>query len=297
MNGTVTRGVILRRGHAERFAIGSRERHDRLDRTFAKAGLSDDDGPLEILQSAGNHFTAAGTGSIDQDHHRILPVALFVVSPNPVGSDLSGTGPSLSSKHHRSRRDKFADDVDGGVQQTSRIVPEVQDKCFHSLLFKVIESSRQFSRRRFIELEEPGVSNFVWFRQLAVQKMNIDQRVLFEDFAHHFQLQQLLGGGTVQGELEFFSRFATEQIDRFRQTDVLGQNAVDFQYLIPGQHAGAGGGTVFPDRDDGQGLVLRRDGDADAFVSARSVALQLLVNFGGEELAMRVEIPQHSLKR
>ena len=57
------------------------------------------------------------------------------------------------------------------------------------------------------------------------------------------------------------------------------------------------GGTVFPCRDDGEHLILRRDCDPDPFVGAVGVTLQLVEDLWLHELRMRVERRKHALER
>ena len=151
--GAIARRIELGGGQFE--AGGSRpEREDALHGAFAVGPSADDGGTVVVLKRTGQDFAGTGTVAVNQDIDRQSPPGRAACRQRlclPLGSPASGNDQSLV--------DEPLGDLDGHVEQTTGVAPEVEHQDPHALIGKRGQGPVDLLGRGFLEARELEVAD------------------------------------------------------------------------------------------------------------------------------------------
>ena len=293
MDDLFARRVVLRGGEAQSRAVW--KLHNVLHRTFSERRFAHKNRPAQILQRAGYDFGTAGAAFV-HEHGERKARTLFRGARGRIimllRSDASLCGNDLCIG-----RQKLRADIDRHVQESARIISEIEHQRLHATLLQVIERLPQFLRGRFVKLNQADVTDLERTAQIRVEYSGPLYALHFDLCPFEGEIFDLFGGGTQNRQRHFLPNGAAQEVDRILQLHFFGRVSVDPQNLIAGKNARLCRRRVFHWCDDSEQPPLHRDLNAKAVEPAARVVLHVLEVIRLHELAVWIERGEHAFQR
>src|SRR5947208_2524064 len=153
---------------------------------------------------------------------------------------------------------KFIGNANAFVQQSTRILPQIEDETFQ--VSELIEGFLNFFFRRLIEAGNVHVADAG-----ANQEMQIDA-VARNLVAHDCELDRLLRAFTKNRNMDGRSLGPLQQVGDITGIHVVGRLAIDGDNYVARVYAGAIGRGAGEGRDHNDFVVARADGHAYAVI-------------------------------
>ena len=167
------RRVIARRRQPQRSVLA--ERHDRLHGALAERARADQRRALVILQGAGHDFRRRRRAAIDEHHQRFaarqIAAGLGVEALRLVGRAAAG-------RDDLAPVDERVDDVDRLVEQSARIVAQIQDVALElvgrNLAMQLVHRALQAVLGLLGELSDADVAD-VAVLDMRAHRLDVDE--------------------------------------------------------------------------------------------------------------------------
>ena len=266
---------------------------------------TDDHGAFVVLQCAGDDLGRRRRTTVDQDHQRdgldghrqvlqwIVLVAAQVVFTAGDVLALGILGATIRGHDRRLRRQEDRRDTDSGIEQTTRIVAQVEYQAFDRLRLAVLADEHLFQvanhvrRRFFLELGNTQVA-ISRLDDLGLDALNLDL------VPGEREVEQLRLALTGDGQLDGGLRLAAHLLDCIGQRQALDRRVVDLDDQIAGLDTRAIGGRILYGGHHFDEAVLGADFDTQTAELALRADLQILERVGVQIGGVRVEVGQHA---
>ena len=249
---------------------------------------------------ARHDFGSRGGGRVDENHHRHglhdggqLRECLDGVARTVVGFDrlerVVGLRRSpLGRDDVRVVRQEGCGNADGRLQETARVVAQVENESFEvARFFKLDESGGQLFGRTLLELCDADVAEVVG-ELLHFHGLGFDHGTFeVERDGLHFTFASDL-------ETDLRLRFAAHQLDGIREGQFGRRFAVDTGDDVARANAGTRCGRIVDRGNDAHAGRVFGDLDAEAAEGALRCFVHVLESFDVEVARMRVETAHHA---
>ena len=292
------RRVVARRGQLDA-GIWAQRTHG-LHRALAKGLGAHDGGALVVLQGARDDLRSRGRAFVDQHHQRHLldrcgqcldriDTTAGVELGRCAESGLALGQLAVGGHHHHIGRQEGGRNGDGGVEQTTGVVAQIEHQALQVrvLLVELVDLAHKVFHRAFLELRDahPAVTGL---HHLGFDRLGLD-----------------LGAGDGDGETAAFVLaqdgqrhlgvgLAAHALDRFVQRQAFDGGVVDLGDQVIGFEAGLVSGRALDGRDDADQPVFLRDLDADTDELAAGAFLEFLEGLLVEVLRVRIQARDHA---
>jgi hypothetical protein len=248
---------VLRDGELQLGAVVVVEQH--LHRALAVGLLADDHAAVEVLDRAGDDLGGRGRARVDQHRQR------QVIGAGELGALLLALLAGVTDGgDQRAAVDEDVRDAHRLVEQTARVVAQVEDPALRALAPQLLHAAPHLRRHFLRELLQPQVAD------VAGEHARLDVGDA-DDVAHQIVRGVGVDAGARDGHRDLGLRVAAQPVHRLGQRQVDGRLVIDLDDVIARLEAGAGRRGVAGDQADHRQHVLvgllvlaHADDDADA---------------------------------
>ena len=255
------------------------QRENGLHGALAERSLSDNQGPVPVLEGAGHDFSCTGRPLVHKYYHGHVGVHDTVFA----GVAFGLLGAALGAHNHVAPfQEQFAN-LDGLVQESTRIVAHVQNQLFHALLLQVLQGVFHIAQGLVAEGGKLDIADVVSDHPVIGHGMN-------HDFGTgNGKVHQLGYALALDRDGHVCADLSAEFAYGVVQGQALGVLAVDFTDAVAGPDAQSESRGPGKGRNHGEDIVTETDGDAHAAELSFHGNLQALVVLGGEHCRVWVQ--------
>ena len=262
------------------------QRTGRLHEALSEALLSDQYGPVEILERAGDDLGRRSRIAVDQHGQRQIGQDRIVRGAEDI---LLRSGPSLGADHLRTFGNEHRNDLDGFLQNAASVAPVVEDQSPQGILCaEFLDRGAHLFVRSFGEVavldisdpfcDEPGVGDagngYPFARQSESVVLAADQP--FDDDSDGGVGRAFQGGTYLCG------------------VPTLGVLAFDREDLVADADAGPVGRGAFVGLCENYVIAFLADHRTDASVLARGEQVEVRHLLFGQKFGVGVEVAGHA---
>ena len=187
------------------------------------------------------------------------------------------------------RGNKAAHDIDGPVDKTARIIPQIHDQSDRSFSFEPIHGLVKFPRRLLSELGDAQVTDFFPAGLNRRKKTNIGQGRDLDHFPHQGDFQGTALRRAVKGQGHRRTGPSPKFTDRLGQGELLGSLSIDLQNPIPGHESRPECRAALNRHVDGQLIIHHAHGNTQTPELALRLRADHRVVLGIQKLAVGVK--------
>ena len=202
---------------------------------------------------------------------------------------------SLGIGDERTGRQKLSGHIDRRGEESARIESQIEHERVHTLLLEIGHRARELLSGRLAELRDAHVADAR--TRTRVENARAAHARHFDHFALQFVGERFCFFLPRHREFDVRPRCPAQFVHGVAQRHFLGRLAVDLEDNIARQQPRAKTGRPLHRRHDGQPVVLQTDDYAEPAELAFGVLLHPLEILRIHEVAVRIQVGQHSAQR